>query len=148
MEHRLLVPKSFQHFALIVASTQTSIQFTDFIVDGFIFFQLFVDNTTVILSDTKHALFVGQIPLCNAADYRLMHRPIRFLACVVINPLFVMGDELIQNFILALIFKPISACLNMSILICLSQLMQYPAVELVHQVYAIHSANNVHGTNV
>ena len=108
-----------------------------------------MDSTTAIPLDTKNDLFIGQIALCDAADGLTGCRRTSFLTYVVeVNPIFITSDDPVQNFVLALIFEQISAGTNTSVLICLSQLMWHPMIELVRQVYAMHSMTNGHCTNV
>lgn len=85
---------------------------------------LFMDNAMAIPPDTKHGLFDSYISTVGLT----CRRPTPFSA--------------------ALIFEQISAVLNTSSLICLSQLMRSPAIERVRQVYAMHRVTNGHGSNV
>ena len=84
-----------------------------------------------ITLDSKNDLFVNQIVLCDADDELTGCRPTLFLAYVDnVNPLFVISDDPVQNFVILLIFEQFSVCLNTSSLICFSQLMKHLVFEL------------------
>ena len=52
----------------------------------------------------------------------------------VVCPLFITMGDLVQNLA--------------SIFICSSQLMRHPAIELLHEVYAMNNMTNGHDTNI
>ena len=72
-----------------------------------------MNNNTVVLTYSKHDLFVNQIALYAVADGLTGEGSTCFLAYVVeINPLFLTNDDLDLNFIFALIFEEIITGLN------------------------------------
>ena len=58
-----------------------------------------------------------------------------FTTVVEVNPLFVTSDDSVQSVILTFMLEQIRAELNTSILICFTQLMQNPEIELIIDFY-------------